>query len=145
MRLIGKKTRTYCDAVNYTNNLSCLEDSLSKPCKSFLTSEKIIFLFQKCEDSRDEQEFRLLLINKKLKDAKEQVSFSIADSLCGVIRGVRFPDENKSSLDKAIELCNPQMKHFSIWWNYGTPNLNDPAYLKSLMPKNLTDKEDFQR
>jgi hypothetical protein len=142
---VEKTCKTFCKAVNYTNNLAHLKDVLSQPCESYLTSDKIDFLFQKCEDFRDEQEFRLLLINKKLKDAKKLVSFSIADSLCGVIRGARFPDENKASLDKAIEACNPQIRHFSIWWDYGTPNLNDPAYWESLMPKDLLDGDESQR
>lgn len=81
---------THCRKVEYTNNLDSLKETLSQPCDSFLTLDKIQFLFLKCEDFKDEQEFRLLLINEKLKDENEIVSFSIANSICGVIPGTSF-------------------------------------------------------
>ena len=65
----------YCKEVTYTNNLYPLQESLEQNCKSLLTSEKISFLFQKCQDFRDEQEFQLLLIDKSLKKTDELVSF----------------------------------------------------------------------
>lgn len=116
---------TFCKEVKYTNNLTPLKNALSSnpPCKSLITFDKIDFLFQKCEDFRDEQEFRFLLINKKLNDTKEIVSFSIADSLCGVITGAKFPNENILTLKKAIKCSNPNIKLFPLWWDYGMPNI----------------------
>jgi len=126
---------TYCKEVTYTNNLYPLQESLAQNCKSLLTSEKIDFLFQKCQDFRDEQEYRLLLIDKSLKNPDELVSFSISDSLCGVIPGARFPKENESSLKKAMECCNSKIKWLPIWWNYGMPHLADAERLKSMVDK----------
>ena len=96
----------YCETiykeVNYTNNLVPLKVALSSnpPCESLITSDKIDFLFQKCEDFRNELKFRFLLINEKLKATDEMVSFSIAGFLCGVITGARFPNENIQTLKK---------------------------------------------
>lgn len=118
---------SFCDKVKYTNNLKPLKNALSSPCKSFLEGDKIKFLFQKCQDFRDEQEFRLLLIKEDLKDDKEMVSFSIEKTLCGVIMGTKFPIENRRPLQKAIECCNPKIKLFSISWNYGMPEINNFA------------------
>ena len=124
---------TYCKEVTYTNNLYPLQESLAQNCMSLLTSEKIDFLFQKCQDFRDEQEFRLLLVDKSLKSPDELVSFSISDSLCGVIPGVRFPKENVLSLKKAMKYCNSKIKWLPIWWNYGMPHLADAEHLKSMV------------
>lgn len=130
---------TYCKEVTYTNNLYPLQESLAQNCKSLLTSEKIDFLFQKCQDFRDEQEFRLLLIDKSLKNPDKLVSFSISDSLCGVIPGVRFPKEDELSLKKAMEFCNPKIKWLPIWWNYGTPHLADAKRLRSMVDEILSE------
>lgn len=114
---------TFCKEVKYTNDLAPIKNALtsSPPCESLITSDKIDFLFQKCVDFRDEQEFRLLLINKKLKSTDEIVSFSIVDSLCGVIAGARFPNGNIWTLKRAIEYCNSNIKLLPIWWDYGVP------------------------
>lgn len=56
--------KTYCREITYTNNLYPIQEMLNKPCESFLTQDKIDFLFKKCVDYRDEREFRLLLVNK---------------------------------------------------------------------------------
>ena len=121
---------THCGKVDYTNNLDSLKETLSKLCDSFLTLDKIQFLFLKCEDFKDEQEFRLLLINKRLKDENESVSFSIAKSICGVIPGTKFSKENELSLRKAIESCNPSIRWLPIWWDYGMPRLSDYVCFK---------------
>jgi hypothetical protein len=117
-----------------------LQESLEQNCKSLLTSEKIDFLFQKCQDFRDEQEFRLLLINKDLKETNELVSFSITDSLCGIIPGVNFPKENELSLKKAVEYCNPKIKWLPIWWNYGMPHLADAERLMSMIKESFGEQ-----
>ena len=115
--------KTYCREVNYTNNLDPIREALCQPCKSLLTPDKINFLFQKCQDFRDEQEFRLLLINSELKKINESISFPIESSICGVITGVRFPKEDKPALQQAIQCCNPEIKRFSLWWEYGMPQI----------------------
>ena len=125
--------------MTYTNNLYPLQKSLAQNCKSLLTSEKIDFLFQKCQDFRDEQEFRLILIDKSLKNPDKLVSFSISDSLCGVIPGVRFPKEDELSLKKAMEFCNPKIKWLPIWWNYGMPHLADAKRLRSMVDEILSE------
>lgn len=124
---------THCGMVDYTNNLEFLEETLSRPCDSFLTSDKIQFLFLKCEDFKDEQEFRLLLINKKLKGENEMVSFSIANSICGVIPGTKFPKENELALRKAMNSCNASIRWLPIWWDYGMPRLSDYVRLKKMI------------
>lgn len=129
---------TYCREVRYTNNLEPLKNALWKSCKSLLSSDKIDFLFQKCKDFRDEQEFRLLLINKKMKDDKEAVAFRISNAICAVIPGVRFPREDELSLKEAMKKCNPKIKWLSIWWNYGVPHLSD---LERLLAKINKAKE----
>lgn len=131
---------TYCKEVTYTNNLYPLQESLKQDCKTLLASEQIDFLFQKCQDFRDEQEFRLLLINKNLKKNDELVSFSISDSLCGVIPGARFPKENKISLKKAMECCNSQIRWLPIWWNYGMPHLADAERLMSMIKESFGEQ-----
>lgn len=115
--------KTYYRKINYTNNFESLSRAFSRPCNSFLTEDKIDFLFQKCNDYRDEQEFRLLLINKRLNDSGETVSFSIADSVCGIVIGVNFPKEYELTLKKTVECCNPAINIFPIIWTYGTPGL----------------------
>ena len=124
---------THCRKVEYTNNLDSLKETLSQPCDSFLTLDKIQFLFLKCEDFKDEQEFRLLLINKKLKDENEIVSFSIANSICGVIPGTKFPKENELALRKAMDSCNASIRWLPIWWDYGMPRLSDYVRLKKMI------------
>lgn len=120
--------KTFCKEVKYTNKLKPLKDALKPPCKSLLTKDKIEFLFQKCQDFRDEQEFRLLLIKEDLKDNQEIVSFSIVEALYGIITGARVPKENQQSLQKAIMCCNPEIKLFSISWDYGLPEINNIIY-----------------
>ena len=123
--LTGDLCKTYCRSVHYTNNLEQLKNALWRSCKSLLSNDKIGFLFQKSKDFRDEQEFRLLLINKKMRDDKEIVSFKISNAICAVIPGVRFPKEDELSLKEAMKKCNPQIKWLSICWNYGIPHLFD--------------------
>ncbi len=135
----SKSCECFCKKVIYTNDLEPIRDALSHPCDSFLTADKIDFLFQKCQDFRDEQEYRLLLINKKLKDPNETVSFSIENSVCGVITGVKFPKENKSSLEAAIKSCNPQIRRFYVRWDYGMPNISEPARWLAMV-KDLLDE-----
>lgn len=125
--------KTYCREITYTNNLYPIQEMLNKPCESFLTQDKIDFLFKKCVDYRDEREFRLLLVNKNLKNSAESVSFSIETSLCGVIMGAKFPEENRESLEKAIEYCNPKIKRLYISWHYGMPDVTDPKHWEKMM------------
>lgn len=122
--------KTYCGEITYTNDLYTIQDELSKPCESFLTQDKIDFLFKKSADYRDEREFRLLLINKDLKNPAESVSFPVENSLCGVITGAKFPKENRETLQRAIKHCNPKIKSFYISWYYGMPDVTDPEYRK---------------
>ena len=121
--------KPFYNEVKYTNKLESLKDALRPPCKSLLTEDKIEFLFQKCQDFRDEQEFRLLLIKKDLKNHQETVSFSIVNALCGVITGVKFPIENRVVIQRAIMSCNPKIKFFSISWDYGMPEVNDLSFV----------------
>lgn len=122
--------KTYCREITYSNDLYSIQDELSKPCDSFLTQDKIDFLFKKCADYRDEREFRLLLVDKDLKNPTESVSFPVKKSLCGVITGAKFPKENRETLQRAIKHCNPKIKSFYISWYYGMPDVTDPEYRK---------------
>ena len=135
-----KESETRYGVVKYTNDLEPLKCALWRSCKSLLTQDKIEYLFQKCEDFRDEQEFRLLLVNKDLKNAEKIVSFSISDSICGIIPGVRFPQENELSLKNARDFCNPNIKWLPIWWSYGMPRLSDPARFKAMIEETMKTK-----
>lgn len=129
----SNQCETYCREVKYTNDLSPIEENLCRPFKTLLESDKINFLFQKCEDFRDEQEFRLLLVNKELNDDKEIQSFSISSSICGVIPGVKFPKEDEVTLRRAIETSNPKIRWLPIWWSCGMPRLSDYIRLKKMI------------
>ena len=77
----------------------------------------------------------MLLINKKLRDNKDIVSFPISNSICGVIPGAKFPKENEASLRKAIETLNKKIRWLPIWWDYGEPQLHDSVRFKSMIDK----------
>ena len=68
-----------------------------------------------------------------MKNSAESVSFSIETSLCGVIMGAKFPEENRESLEKAIEYCNPKIKRLYISWHYGMPDVTDPKHWEKMM------------
>ena len=129
----SKTCKTHCGEIDYTNNLYPIKDVLESSAESFLSSDKIDFLFKKCEDFRDEQEFRLLLIDDKLKDDKEIVSFPISKSICGVIPGEKISKENLAPLKKAVKACNSKIRWLPIWWDYGMPRLSDYVRLKKMI------------
>lgn len=47
--------------------------------------------------------------------------------------GAKFPEENRESLEKAIEYCNPKIKRLYISWHYGMPDVTDPKHWEKMM------------
>lgn len=129
----SKTCKIHYGKVDYTNDLYPIKDVLESSADSILSSEKIDFLFKKCEDFRDEQEFRLLLVDDKLKDDKEMVSFPISRSICGVIPGEKVSNENLVPLKRAVRACNSKIRWLPIWWDYGMPRLSDYVRLKKMI------------
>jgi hypothetical protein len=108
--------------ITYTNNLSELEKAMdSKEIQNdysnfYLDEERKKYLFQKCEDYRDENEYRFCLINRALKSPEEAMFVDYASSLKAVILGQRFSNYLELKLPENIE-------QYQIMWNFGRPNL----------------------
>lgn len=112
--------------ITYTNNLSELESAMTDEVNVknhnkdflhfYLDDERIEYLFQKCEDFRDENEYRFALIDDTLDSPQKDYYFDFGTSLKAVILGEHFNPVLKFSLPNNIEL-------FKIYWNCGMPNL----------------------
>lgn len=113
-------------AIDYTNYLTELETSMAdinsgkRPIDDYsnfyLEEDKKKFLFQKCQDYRDENEYRFCLINRSLKSPDEAMFVNYGTSLKAVILGQKFSYILKLQLPKEIEL-------FRINWCFGRPSL----------------------
>ena len=110
----------------YTNYLAELESAMTDITNKtdildiyshfYLDEERKKYLFQKCQDYRDENEHRFCLINKTLKSPDESFFVNYGSSLKAVILGQRFSYSLKIQLPEEIE-------QFRIQWNYGRPSL----------------------
>lgn len=113
-------------SINYTNYLTELETSMENINSGrktvddysnfYLEDDKQKFLFQKCQDYRDENEYRFCLINRALKSPDEAMFVNYGASLKAVILGQRFSYILKLILSKEIE-------QFRIDWDFGRPDL----------------------
>lgn len=112
--------------ITYTNDFSKVEDLMTRElnvknsCGNFLhfclDEERLNCLFIKCEDFRDENEYRFVLINNTLSSSAEDCYFDFGTSLKAIILGERFSPILKFSLPSNIE-------QFKIIWNCGIPDL----------------------
>ena len=81
--------------IEYSNFLTNLEVAMKDIRKGhdinqdytnfYLEPERLQYLFQKCEDYRDENEYRFCLINRDLKNPDEQMFINYGSSLLGVM------------------------------------------------------------
>lgn len=113
-------------AINYTNYLAELETSLEDINSGarviydysnfYLEEDKKKFLFQKCQDYRDENEYRFCLINRALNSPDEAMFVNYGTSLKAVILGQRF--------SISLNLATPDnVEQFKIMWTFGRPSL----------------------
>lgn len=113
-------------AIDYTNYLAELENSLEDIdsgaktvddyANFYLEEDKKKFLFQKCQDYRDENEYRFCLINRVLKSPDEAMFVNYGTSLKAVILGQRF--------STSLNLATPDnVEQFKIMWAFGRPSL----------------------
>ena len=113
-------------AINYTNYLAELETSLEDINSGarviydysnfYLEEDKKKFLFQKCQDYRDENEYRFCLINRSLNSPDEAMFVNYGTSLKAVILGQRF--------STSLNLATPDnVEQFKIMWTFGRPSL----------------------
>lgn len=112
--------------ITYTNYLTELESAMSDLTETtgisddysnfYLDEKRTQYLFQKCQDYRDENEYRFCLINQKLQSPEEAMFLKYGSSLIAVILGQRFSYTLKLQIPNKIE-------QYRIYWNYGRPNL----------------------
>ena len=125
--LAGKDIEVIPDRkIDYTNYLTELETSMSNINTSrstlsdysdfYLGDDNKKYLFQKCQDYRDENEYRFCLINRSLRSPDEAMFVNYGSSLKAVILGQRFSYSLKIQVPDGIE-------QFRIRWNYGRPSL----------------------
>lgn len=108
--------------IEYTNYISKLESAMSPKgiqcdySDFYLESDRKDFLFYKCEDYRDENEYRFCLINRALKSPDEAMFVNYGVSLKAVIFGQRF--------STSLNLATPDnVEQFKIKWKFGRPSL----------------------
>lgn len=111
------------DYTNYLDELqSELTDEINVKNKSndyshyFLDEDRLKYLFIKCEDYRDENEYRFAVINSSLKSPADEFCVNFGTSLKAVIYGKRFSPNPRLSISKDIE-------QYTIDWNCGIPEL----------------------
>ena len=113
-------------AIDYTNYLTELETSMADINSGkrtvddysnfYLEDDKKKFLFQKCQDYRDENEYRFCLINRALKSPDESMFVNYGASLKAVILGQKF--------STSLNLATPNnVEQFKIMWTFGRPSL----------------------
>ena len=83
-----------------------------------MDEKRLPFLFRKCEDFCDENEYRFCIIDKTLQSLGETVSVDIGDSLKAVILGAKV-----SPAIKIIPLFGEPIEEFRIRWDFGMPEL----------------------
>jgi hypothetical protein len=108
--------------IEYTNYISKLESAMSPKgiqcdySDFYLESDRKDFLFYKCEDYRDENEYRFCLINRALKSPDEAMFVNYGVSLKAVIFGQRFSN--------CLKLETPDnVEQYQINWKFGRPSL----------------------
>lgn len=112
--------------VSYTNYLHELELGMTDEINTkvhdgnfrhyYLDDERLEFLFLKCEDYRDELEYRFALIDSTLKSPADEVFVDFGKSLKAIILGQRFSNIIRIILPVDVE-------QYRISWNCGVPDL----------------------
>ena len=112
--------------ITYTNNLSDLDENMTHVSNNdkidgsfehfYLDEKRRKYLFQKCEDYRDENEYRFVLADKKLKSPNEEKYVEYTTSLKAIILGPRFPKNIRFSKLSGVEV-------YQINWEYDGPYL----------------------
>ena len=113
-------------AIDYTNYLTELEMSLEDINSGdrtvddfssfYLEEDKKKFLFQKCQDYRDENEYRFCLMNRTLNSPNEAMFVNYGASLKAVILGQKFSTSQNLVTPENVE-------QFRIMWTFGRPGL----------------------
>jgi hypothetical protein len=112
--------------INYTNNFEDLENDMTNITSEmigktnfsnfFLDNDRKKYIFQKCEDYRDENEYRFALIDRNIKNQDDDKYIDFGTSLKAVILGQKFPQQKKLELPQNVS-------QFQINWECGCPNL----------------------
>lgn len=131
--------RCCCRPIQYVDEyeLEQYEEMFWKPNDSYLDEKNIKHLFVKANCYAPEQEYRLLLINKNLKDSSD-IEFSIRNSICGIITGDKFDkSKNAGALQAAIDTCNKDISTFEMDYNMPEDPLYSHAELTELINETL--------
>lgn len=114
--------------ITYTNSFADFKSAMTPEISEtnlkedfsefYLDEKRLPFLFRKCGDFRDENEYRFCIIDKTLQSLGETVSVDIGDSLKAVILGAKV-----SPAIKIIPLFGEPIEQFRIWWDFGMPEL----------------------
>lgn len=112
--------------ITYTNYLHELESEMTYELNTknsdetfyhyYLNEKRLQYLFLKCEDYRDEIEYRFALIDDSLKSSADEVFVDFGKSLKAIILGQRF-----STFIKVVPPFD--VEQYRIHWNYGIPEL----------------------
>jgi hypothetical protein len=125
----GAVGQCYCRQIQYVNEceLNQYEEMFWKPNNSYLDEKNVDHLFVKANCYAPEQEYRLLLVNKDLKESTD-IEFPIRNCICGIITGDKFDkSKNAAELQTAIETCNKDIRTFEM--DYNMPD--DPLYSRA--------------
>ncbi|WP_027728637.1 DUF2971 domain-containing protein [Treponema sp. C6A8] len=82
----------------------------------FLDKKRLECLFLKCEDFKDEMEYRFCLVNRNLKNSEEQMFVNYGKSLKAIIYGQRFDKKQRIPVPKSVD-------EYKIRWFFGMPKL----------------------
>lgn len=112
--------------INYTNNFENLQNDMTSISsimigktnfKNFyLDNDRKKYIFQKCEDYRDENEYRFALIDRNIKKQNDEKYVDFGTSLKAVILGQKFSNKEKLKLPTNVSV-------FQINWECGYPDL----------------------
>lgn len=123
------KRKCFCRQVQYVSEreLNRYEGMFCEPHDSYLGEEHIDHLFTKSDCFAQEQEYRLLLVNRNLKSSAN-VRFSIKNAIRAIITGDRF-DKNKNAdkLQTIIDACHKNISTFEM--DYSMPEY--PLYSRA--------------
>ena len=124
------EVQTIYDKITYTNYMqdfqNVFESCFNSICNEndyynfFMNENNKKFLFQKCVDFLNEQEFLFLFIKNEFEDNKSFV-FDYLDSLEGVIVSQKFETLNFGILNRLAKEKN--IPCFQLKWSYGTPEI----------------------
>ena len=124
-----KSIQVICDRIKYSNDVKEYENAFSVDITeqnvkddftNFYLKNKEQFLFQKLEDYRDEQEYRIVLLKDNGMNGIE-ISVNIENAIAGIITGCDFEPAFNVNIQRISEKYN--IPCFHIDWEYGSPSL----------------------